>query len=66
MDYDKLLAVFVKLFSSRVDAVELREANLTQLLTDIMVIKLERGHGKGAWYGIGLLLELLITILDKR
>ena len=66
VDYDKLLAVFVKLFSSRVDAVELREANLTQLLTDIMVIKLERGHGKGAWYGIGLLLELLITILDKR
>ena len=66
VDYDKLLAVFVKLFSSRVDAVELREANLTQLLTDIIVIKLERGHGKGAWYGIGLLLELLITILDKR
>ncbi len=66
VDYDKLLGVFVKLFSSRLDAVELREANLTQLLTDIMVIKLERGHGKGAWYGIGLLLELLITILDKR
>lgn len=66
VDYDKLLSVFVKLFSSRVDAVELREANLTQLLTDIMVIKLERGSGKGAWYGIGLLLELLISILDKR
>ena len=66
VDYDKLLSVFVKLFSSRVDAVELREANLTQLLTDIVVMKLERGHGKGAWYGIGLLLELLINILDKR
>ena len=66
VDYDKLLSVFVKLFSSRMDSVELCEANLTQLLTDIVVIKLERGHGKGAWYGIGLLLELLISILDKR
>ena len=66
VNYNKLLSVFVKLFSSRVDAVELHEANLTKLLTDIVVIKLERGHGKGAWYGIGLLLELLISILDKR
>ena len=66
VEYDKLLAVFVKLFSSRVDAVELREANLTQLLTDIVIMKLERGHGKGEWYGIGLLLELMVKILDKR
>ena len=66
VDYDKLLSVFVKLFSSRVDAVELREANLNHLLMDIVEMKLERGHGKGAWYGIGLLLELLISILDKR
>ena len=67
IDYDLLLAVFMKLFSSRVDAVEIREANLSYLLHDIIVIKFDRGADiDEKWYGMHMLFELLVKMLDKR
>ena len=67
VDYEKLLAVFMKLFLSRIDAVELRESNLTQLLYDIIITKFDRGKGcEESWYGTHLLFDLTVRMLEKR
>lgn len=68
INYTQLLAVMEKLFSSRVDAVELREAKTQQLLVDIVSMKFikEGKNGSETWYGIYLCFELMVKLLERR
>ena len=67
IDCDQLIAVLMKLFSSRLDAVELSDRSVVLMLCDFIVMRIpRRDGGEGKWYGIHLLLELMIKILEKR
>ena len=65
VDYSKLLRVYVKLFSENIRLNEMQESGLSGNLSQLIPVELDRGNNRGAWLGVHLLLEVLVTLLEK-
>ena len=68
IDYHQMLAVFVKLFSSRLEAIEMGDIKMNHLLIDLAHIKFVRKgeNGDVILHGIYHHMELLTKLIEKR